>query len=233
MLIVDRLLRRWFRQRNLLGVKEFYDPSLMPVASDLEDSFSDIKREYDAIIKRYDDFAPFQTISPHQTYISNDDRWRLFFLKGAGLWFKRNCGLMPVTHGILKRHPYVVSAYVSVLGPHKRLNPHAGPYSGVLRLHLALDIPSENRCHITVNGQRRHWQQGKCLMFDDTYEHWAANDSGELRSVLFMDVMKPLPKPLAIVNIAIIKIARVFPYVVVPWWRHKRWERKFYISDRG
>ena len=228
MLIVERLLQPWFRRRNLLGVKEFYDPSLMPVASDLEESFSDIKREYDEIIKRYDDFAPFQTISPHQTYISNDHKWRLFFLKGAGIWFRRNCGLMPVAHEILKRHPYVVSAYVSVLGPHKRLNPHAGPYSGVLRLHLALDIPDENRCHITVNGQRRHWQQGKCLMFDDTYEHWAANDSGGLRSVLFMDVMKPLPRGLALVNIAIIKIARVFPYVVVPWWRHKRWEKKFY-----
>ena len=229
MLIVERLLQRWFlRQRNLLGVKEFYDPHLMPVASDLEDSFSDIKREYDEVIKRYDDFAPFQTISPHQTYISNDDRWRLFFLRGAGIWFKRNCALMPVTHEILKRHPYVVSAYVSVLGPRKRLNPHAGPYSGVLRLHLALDIPDENRCHITVNGQRRHWEQGKCLMFDDTYEHWAANDGDGLRSVLFMDVMKPLPKGLAFVNMAIIKIARVFPYVVVPWWRHKRWERNFY-----
>ena len=228
MLIVERLLQRWFRQRNLLGVKEFYDPHLMPVASDLEDSFSDIKREYDEVIKRYDDFAPFQTISPHQTYISNDDRWRLFFLRGAGIWFRRNCRLMPVTHKILKRHPYVISAYVSVLGPHKRLNPHAGPYSGVLRLHLALDIPDENRCHITVNGQRRHWEQGKCLMFDDTYEHWAANDGDGLRSVLFMDVMKPLPKGLAFVNMAIIKIARVFPYVVVPWWRHKRWERNFY-----
>jgi beta-hydroxylase len=65
-------------------------------------------------------------------------------------------------------------------------------------------------------------------MFDDTYEHWAANDSDRLRSVLFMDVMKPLPRGLALVNMAIIKIARVFPYVVVPWWRHKRWEKKFY-----
>jgi hypothetical protein len=43
-----------------------------------------------------------------------------------------------------------------------------------------------------------------------------------------MDVMKPLPRSLAVVNMAIIKISRVFPYVVVPWWRHKRWEKKFY-----
>jgi aspartyl/asparaginyl beta-hydroxylase (cupin superfamily) len=227
-LIVERLLQRWFRQRNLLGVKEFYDPHLMPVASDLEDSFLDIKREYEEIIKRYDDFAPFQSISPHQTYISNDDRWRLFFLRGAGIWFKRNCALMPVTHDILKRHPYVVSAYVSVLGPRKRLNPHAGPYSGVLRLHLALDIPNEDRCHITVNGQRRRWKQGKCLLFDDTFEHWAANDTDELRSVLFIDVLRPLPRGLALVNIAIVKAAWLFPYIFIPMWRHKRWEKKFY-----
>ena len=79
-----------------------------------------------------------------------------------------------------------------------------------------------------VGGKRAYWKEGHCLFFDDTYEHWAANDSGELRSVLFMDVIKPLPPVLALVNIAIIKVARVFPYVVVPWWRHKGWEKKFY-----
>lgn len=105
-------------------------------------------------------FCAFSGNLPHQTYISNDDKWRLFFLKGAGIWFKRNCLSMPITHAILKRHPNVVSAYISVLGPRKKLNPHIGPYSGVLRLHLALDVPHRQRCYISVNGKTEHWKQG-------------------------------------------------------------------------
>ena len=192
---------------------------LIPVSEELEKNFPEIRREYDEIIKHYDNFAPFQSISPDQTYISNDDKWRLFFLKGAGIWFKRNCLSMPITHSILKRHSNVVSAYISVLGPRKKLNLHAGPYSGVLRLHLALDIPHQQRCCLSVNGQRTHWEQGRCLFFDDTYE---------LRAVLFMDILKPLPWHLNFLNKAIIKIARIFPYVWIPWRRHKRWEKDFY-----
>lgn len=229
MLIIERLVQPLFRQRNMLGVKKFYDPYSLPIASDLEENFKDIRKEYDTVIQRYDDFAPFQTISPDQTYISNDDKWRLFFLKGARIWFRKNCNLMPATTAILRKHPYVISAYISVLGPRKKLNPHAGPYSGVLRLHLALDIPHPSRCHIVVGGDPALWKEGSCLLFDDTYEHWAVNNTDELRAVLFMDVLKPLPRPLNWLNYFIVYASRVFPYVVIPWLRHRRWEKKFFI----
>ncbi len=229
LLIIEHIFQSWFRNRNKIGVKKYYDSSIVPISSDLEDNFSDIRKEYDHIIKRYEDFAPFQDISPHQTYISNDDKWRLFFLKGATIWFKKNCSMMPVTTGILRRHPYVISAYISVLGPRKKLNPHTGPYSGVLRLHLALDIPNPHRCYMVVGGKRRHWEEGKCLFFDDTYKHWAVNNTDRLRAVLFMDVLKPLPRPFNWINYCIVFISRVFPYVFIPWKRHKRWEKRFHV----
>jgi len=228
LLILEHLIKPWFRAYNKLGVKRFYNSDLVPITSELERDFKEIRREYDYVIKRYDDLVPFQSISPHQTYISNDDKWRMFFLKGARIWFKKNCRLMPVTTAILRRHPYVVSAYISVLGPRKQLNPHSGPYSGVLRLHLALDIPHPRRCYMVVDGEGAYWREGLCLLFDDTYEHWAVNNTDELRAVLFMDVMKPLPRPLNWLNYSIVWTARIFPYVFIPWWRHKRWEKKFH-----
>lgn len=221
-------MQPWFRYHNKLGVKRFYDAGSIPIAVELEEKFDLIQAEYKDILKRYDDLAPFQTISPHQTYISNDDRWRLFFLKGAGLWFRRNCNRMPHTSQILRKHAYIISAYISILGPRKRLNPHTGPYSGVLRLHLALDIPHPRRCWIDVGGERGYWKEGKCILFDDTYEHTAVNNTDDLRAVLFMDVAKPLPLPLVWINRFIIKISRIFPYVWIPWRRHKKWEKKFY-----
>jgi beta-hydroxylase len=229
LLLLDKLKQPWFRGKNTLGVKKFYDADTVPITCDLESNFKDIRKEYDRIIKRYDSLALFQDISPHQTYISNDDKWRMFFLKGAAIWFRKNCKLMPVTSSILRRHPYVISAYVSVLGPRKKLNPHSGPYSGVLRLHLALDIPHPHRCYMMVGGKRGYWREGRCLFFDDTYEHWAVNNTDDIRAVLFMDVLKPLPRPLNWLNYFIVYTSRVFPYVFIPWFRHKRWEKKFFI----
>ena len=232
MLIIEKLLSSSFRKRNKFGTSVFYDPNLLPISKDLKENFSVIRMEYDNIIKRYEDFAPFQHISPHQTYISNDDKWRLFFLKGAGIWFRRNCGQMPNTTKILKKHSYVISAYISVLGPHKKLNPHSGPYSGVLRLHLALDVPEPQLCYISVGGQIGCWQEGELLFFDDTYNHFAVNDSDHKRAVLFMDILKPLPLHLRIINRLIIKVSRIFPYVWIPLLRHRKWERDFYGKNR-
>ncbi len=232
-LFVEKILQPLYRKYNKWGTQEIYPASLFSGSSDLENSFSVIQAEYKELIKRYDDFAPFQEISPHQIEISNDDKWRLFFLKGANIWFPKNCEQMPETVKIISDHSSIISAYVSVLGPRKVLNPHAGPYSGVLRLHLALDIPNEKKCYLMVNGKKLHWEEGKCVLFDDTYEHTAVNDTDEIRSVLFIDIVKPLPFPINVLNWCVIRMARLFSYVNIPLKRHKEWQKIFYGDGNG
>jgi|TARA_R110000824_G_scaffold292316_1_gene480709 aspartyl/asparaginyl beta-hydroxylase (cupin superfamily) len=228
---IDNILRPIFRGKCLFGDQPFFNARCLKITEALEHYYSNIQEEYKKVMERYDELPPFQEFSPHQKYISNDDKWKLFFLRGATLWFKKNCLQMPYTYGILKIHDEVVSAYISVLGPNKRLNPHFGPYSGILRLHLALDIPDENKCYMEVAGIRKPWIQGKCMLFDDTYEHFAVNDSDKKRAVLFMDILKPLPEPWNTLNRVILFASRFFPFVFIPWFRHKIWERKFYKNE--
>ena len=227
-LFIERIMQPLYRRFCKWGDHPTQLAHLYLGTKDLEDNFDVIRAEYNKIIKRYDDFAPFQNISPHQTYISNDDKWRLFFLKGAGVWFPKSCEQMPETAKIIRRNKEIVSAYISVLGPRKKLTPHAGPYSGVLRLHLALDIPHQQRCYIDVHDKRLHWEQGKCILFDDTYIHSAVNNTDSLRSVLLIDILRPLPLPLHLVNVALIKMARMFSYIRIPLANHKKWQRVFY-----
>ena len=59
-----------------------------------------------------------------------------------------------------------------------------------LVVHLPLIIP-EN-CRYRVGFEHRRWQEGKVLVFDDTIEHEARNDSDLLRVVLIFDVWNPL-----------------------------------------
>jgi len=229
---IERLLKKTFHENCLIGDKRYYDPHYFAVAKELEDNFEYVQKELLGILERYDGFAPFQTISPDQTYISNDDKWRMFFFKGAGINFKRNQSFAPMTMEILNRHKYVISAYISVLGPNKMLMPHEGPWSGIFRMHLGVKIPGKNQCALVVGGETYHWEEGKTVLFDDTYEHIAANMTDEIRAVLFLDIMRPLKQPWAAINWTVLKLSRIFPYVWIPYFRHKKWEKEFYSEDK-
>jgi len=225
---IERLLKKPFHKHCLIGDHKFYDPYYFSVAKELEDNFEEVQKEIKGILERYDDFAPFQSISPDQVYISNDDKWRMFFFRGAGINFKRNQTFAPKTMEILNRHKYVISAYISVLGPNKMLMPHEGPWSGIFRMHLGAVIPGKDQCTLVVGGEKYHWQEGKTVLFDDTYEHIAVNETDSIRAVLFLDIMRPLPQPWAALNWTILKASRLFPYVWIPYFRHKKWEKQFY-----
>jgi aspartate beta-hydroxylase len=48
------------------------------------------------------------------------------------------------------------------------------------------------KCTYRVGFEHRVWREGELLIFDDTIEHAARNDSDELRVVLIFDVWNPL-----------------------------------------
>jgi beta-hydroxylase len=84
------------------------------------------------------------------------------------------------------------------LSPGKHVLAHRGPYAGVLRYHLGIDVP--NGCEIRIEDERRSWSDGTSLLFDDSYEHEVWNRSALPRCVLFVDVERPLPWPLSRLN---------------------------------
>ena len=129
---------------------------------------------------------------------------------------------------IVDKHKDVISAYISVLGPRKLLNPHEGPWSGILRMHLGVVIPEYQQCSLHNGGLVYFWEEGKCVLFDDTYTHMAFNDTDSIRAVLFLDIMRPLPQPWKFINYAILKLSILFPYIWIPYFRHKKWEKAFY-----
>ncbi len=57
-------------------------------------------------------------------------------------------------------------------------------------MHLPLVVPE--RCLYRVGFEQRRWKVGEVLIFDDSIEHEARNDSDEVRVVLILDVWNPL-----------------------------------------
>ena len=42
-----------------------------------------------------------------------------------------------------------------------------------------------------MGNETRYWEEGKCIIFDDSYEHEAWNKSDETRVVLIIDAWNP------------------------------------------
>jgi beta-hydroxylase len=78
-----------------------------------------------------------------------------------------------------------------------------------------------------VGGPSARWAEGRRLVFDDTFEHHAWNDTSGTRVVLFMDVVRPCRFPGSWVNRAVIRTAAVSPFIRSMGRRHREWERRF------
>jgi beta-hydroxylase len=211
----------------------FLDVSQFDWARRLEDSFADIRAELDQVLEYREDLPNFQDISIDQASITDDDRWKTYFFFGFGFKSETNCARCPKTTALLETVPDMTTAFFSILSPHKHIGDHRGPWRGILRYHLALKIPEPaEACGINVGGEVAHWEEGKGLLFDDGYEHFAWNDTDGVRVVLFMDVLRPLRTPGDQINRALIKAIAWSPYVRDGKARHLDWERRFEAARR-
>ena len=155
--------------------------------------------------------------------------WKTFMFK-SGKFIGDNCALAPGTAALLRRIPDVYTAFFSILEPHQHIKPHWGYWKGFVRYHLGVVIPENNRdgrCWLRINpaaedrsrredvekGEKYFWKNGASVMFDDTFLHDAANESDEVRVVLWLDVARKMPWHLSLLNKLFIEIAHRDPSV--------------------
>jgi beta-hydroxylase len=192
----------------------FYDCDDYPWIARLESSWQTILGELQQVMKYQDQLPNFQDISQDQVSITQDQLWKTFFLYGYGYKAEDNCRRCPQTTQLLETVPNMLTAFFSILAPGKHIPPHRGPYKGILRFHLALIVPEPvGKCRIRVGDEIRFWEQGKSLLFDDTFEHEVWNDTPGTRVVLFVDVIRPLPFPSSLVNKLVVNLIRWSPFV--------------------
>ena len=118
--------------------------------------------------------------------------WKRFYLKWYGANLKSAQQLCPATLALLNQIPCVKAAVFTMLPPGARLVRHRDPYAGSLRYHLGLVTPDSQDCYICVDGQRYSWRDGEAVMFDETYIHFAENQTKQNRIILFLDIKRPV-----------------------------------------
>ncbi len=194
--------------------RPFHSPEQFEWIRDFEANWQLIREECEEVMKRVDDLPRFQDVSPDQEGLTNDDLWKTYFLYLYGYKSENNCQRCPETTRILERHPAITTAFFSILAPGKHIPPHRGPFNGVLRYHLGLIVPEpRDKCHIRVDNEHSSWTEGGSMVFDDTFEHEVWNDTEGRRVVLFVDFMRPLPFPVALINKLFVRLIALSPFI--------------------
>lgn len=133
------------------------------------------------------------TLVEYDHYSKSQKNWKALYIYKRGP-IKENMALCPRTFRYLTEDlgswlcP-LLEMHFSILEPKTHIPAHSDLWNFSLNLHLAVKIPDQ--CRIRVGDETRQWQEGKCLLFDYTYEHEAWNDSSEKRICLLADIWNP------------------------------------------
>lgn len=194
-------------RRSPLGAMEIYPKDGLPWVAELESHWTEILVELDGVLANLAAVPDTHKAYAGQEALSTDDKWKAFvFCRGAGEWVEENCQQCPTTRRYLEQVPGLEHAMFSILAPGKRLAAHYGPYAGLIDCHLGLRVPSDTeRCKLRVGGTTVSWEAGRMILFDDTFEHEVWNDTDSYRAVLLMYVRRPLPLPLHLANLALMR----------------------------
>lgn len=210
-----------------VGNPAFFAPEQFPWVAPLEANWPVIRRELEAMLKFREVLPNFQDISTDQRALTTDDHWKTLFFYAYGIKAEGNCTRCPDTTRVVEGIPGMKTAFFSIISAGKHIPAHRGPFKGVLRCHLGLVVPEpRERCRIRVGTEVRHWDEGRCLVFDDTYEHEVWNDTDGLRAVLFLDVVRPLRFPANVINRLILFLIAHSPFVTDGVQNYKAWEAK-------
>jgi aspartate beta-hydroxylase len=106
-----------------------------------------------------------------------------------------NCAACPRTSAALDKLPlsrvagHGPEVLHSVFTPGTHLLAHKGVTNTRVVGHLPLIVPPD--CALRVGGEDHVWQEGRVVVFDDTYEHEAWNRSDHTRVVMIFDMWNP------------------------------------------
>ena len=230
--VVQQIIKRAKRLNRTHAVhpnRYIYDNAEFPWVAEVEREWRLIRKELDLVLTRKSELADFHEVMPDARRITSDSMWKTYYFLGYGVRSERNIEACPETWRILQKVPGLKTAMFSILEPGKHLPAHKGPYNGVLRFHLGLIVPEpRDKVTLRVVDQRTHWEEGKGIVFDDSYEHEVWNDTDGVRVVLFLDIVKPLRFPANLVNWMVINLAPFTPFVRESSQQQKKWEGRFY-----
>jgi aspartyl/asparaginyl beta-hydroxylase (cupin superfamily) len=179
---------------------QYFDPADFAWAPAIEAATDAIRAEIAPILAAgAGGFRPYIQADPNRprlddNQLADSKDWSALFVVENGRESPDVIARCPATWAALQGAPMPriansPTAMFSLLRPGARITPHTGTHNTRLVCHLPLIVPPN--CRFRVGNEVRDWEEGKLLIFDDTIEHEAWNDSNEDRILLIFDIWRP------------------------------------------
>jgi hypothetical protein len=180
--------------------REFYEPTDYEWTQKLIAAEAQIREEFKALRAQPRAFTPYihaagnVPVDRNNPLLDNED-WSAVHIQKNGVVNEDIAALMPSVLEALSDAPLEEidqrgpTVLVSRLAAGARIPPHTGYLNTRLTCHLPIIIPEH--CGLRCGNETRHWRSGEMLMFNDSIDHEAWNESAEERFVLIFFVWRP------------------------------------------
>jgi aspartyl/asparaginyl beta-hydroxylase (cupin superfamily) len=182
-----------------LPQRAWYDPAEFAFVPQLQAALPAIRAEALAALAAGEGVGPYvvnhagRAAGSHA--LLDDPRWSAFHFWMNGEVVADHAARCPATVAALAGAPlpqipgYAPMGLFSILRPHTHIPPHHGMLNTRLICHLPLVVP--DGCRLRVGGETRTVREGEVLIFDDSIEHEAWNDSDAIRIILLFEIWRP------------------------------------------
>ena len=185
-----------------LPQRAFFERSEFPWLNTIESKTPAIKFELQQMLSGQEQFSPYlDSNSTEPNFVKHLDivdslNWSAAYLWHYGVLNDVVAEQCPNTKQALDTAPlpYIGGqtpvALFSKLKAGVKIPAHHGLLNARLICHLPIIVP-KNCGGLRVGNETRQWEEGKALIFDDSIEHEAWNNSQEERVVLLFDIWRP------------------------------------------
>eukprot|EP00484_Ammonia_sp_Unknown_P028391 CAMPEP_0197029260 /NCGR_PEP_ID=MMETSP1384-20130603/8749_1 /TAXON_ID=29189 /ORGANISM="Ammonia sp." /LENGTH=419 /DNA_ID=CAMNT_0042458393 /DNA_START=71 /DNA_END=1330 /DNA_ORIENTATION=+ len=219
-------LFKWFSTTNLsveitVFLAKFFPPAAWPVidckatpecawSKAFRENWKVIYQEYLDFEQEYNYCPEMDDVYPNGSITNWDRKWPTVNLRCYGLDTQISKYFPKTMKLVNESDTWLSHVMFSILKPNKYIPRHRGPYRGVFRYHLHLEIPEHKnpaeQLYLAVWPETSSadfwdpanvpdgeptlctWKDGDDFLFDDTCVHEVINFTGKRRIILFMDV---------------------------------------------
>jgi aspartyl/asparaginyl beta-hydroxylase (cupin superfamily) len=170
---------------------------------EIESSWETIRAEALELIR----LTPEQNVTYGREAAANvKENWKHYYIHGLDQesFPDRICDITPTLCKLLKDYPPITmcplgSIKISYIAPDTIIQPHTSNLNFRLRAQLPLFVPPLNETEtsdmskMVMNGGQHEikWEEGKMVVFDDSFEHEVINETNQPRVLLIFDMVHP------------------------------------------
>jgi len=171
--------------RSLHPRQPWHDPATIELCAALEQALPDIREEFERYMSEVPKLKDVG-IRSGEAMLVETGTWREIPLFNAGRMDHEVCSKFPETVRVLTERCADATGLAfcgggevafRLLSPGTKLKPHCGPTNARLTCLLGISVPLGAEPGIAIAGaEPRPWIDGKCIAFDDSFEHFEELD---------------------------------------------------------